>query len=127
MIEESILKLEERISFLTNNWATSFDFRFRFKVSARFDIIMVTKEEFWYIPFYVEFFMPVFDDIEEFFRNKGRAGGGLGYNLSKEWQFEALFNWQTSRAGHNEELEVSDYAYQIKINRLWSFLELIRF
>ena len=123
----NIIKLEERISFLTDNWSSSFNFRLRYKFSGRLEIFKTNSESFLFIPFYVEVFVPVFDDIKEFFRNRGRAGVGLGYNASKDWQFEFLFNWQTSRAGPKKELRVTDYAYQIKIRRLWNFKELIKF
>lgn len=123
----TIIKLEERISFLTNNWAVSYDFRLRYKLSGRWDIIKMRTESFWFIPFYVEIFNPLFDGIEEVFRNRGRAGVGLGYNASIDWQFEFLFNWQSSRVGSEQKLRVTDNAYQIKIRRLWNFKRLINF
>jgi hypothetical protein len=122
-----LLKLEERISFLTNNWEASFDFRLRYILSSRLDIIETGDESFFFIPFYVEVFIPVFDDIEEVFRNRGRAGVGFGYNESRNWRFEFLFNWQTSRSSANEEFGITDYAYQIKIRKLWNFKRLINF
>jgi hypothetical protein len=123
----SLLRLEERISFLTHNWSSSFDFRLRYKLSGQLTILATTEESFWFIPFYIELFFSVFDDIEEFFRNRGRVGGGLGFNASKDWRFEFIVNCQTSRVGPEEDLSVSDYAYQIKIRRLWNFKELIKF
>lgn len=112
-----LVRLEERISFLTNNWSASLALRLRYKLSGRLDIYKASAEKFWFIPFYVEMFFPVGDEIKEFFRNRGRAGFGLGYNPSKIWRFSFIFNWQTSRTAVDEDLKVSDYAYQIKIRK----------
>jgi len=122
-----LLKLEERISFLTNDWKTTFNFRLRYKLSGKLIIIKMGTISFLFIPFYAEIFVPVLDDIKEIFRNRGRAGVGLGYNASKDWRFEFIFNWQTSRSGPDKEFGVTDYAYQIKIRRLWNFKRLIKF
>jgi hypothetical protein len=63
--------------------------------------------------------LPVNADIVEFYRNIGRAGIGLGYNFSKEWQFSFVMNWQKSRAGPEDEFDVSDYIYHLKILKRW--------
>ena len=123
----SMLKLEERISFLTNNWETSFDLRLRYKVSGRLSVVDFNEESFLYLPFYAEIFIPFSDDIQEFFSNRGRAGLGLSYNISKKWGIEFLFNWQISRGGRDESFGVTDYVYQIKIKRLWNFKKIIKF
>ena len=57
--------------------------------------------------------------IDEVFRNRGRAGLGLGYNASKDWRISFTFNWQSSRTGPEDELNISDYAYQLKVRKLW--------
>jgi len=99
----------------------------RYKLTGQLEIFATSEESFWFIPFYVELFFPLFDDIEEFFSNRGRGGVGIGYNASKDWRFEFLVNWQTSRVGPKEDLRASDYAYQLKIRRLWNFNEVIKF
>jgi hypothetical protein len=114
------LRLEERISFLTKDWSSSFELRLRFKISGRYDLGHNSSNTFWFIPFYVESFLPIRDEIEEFFQNRGRAGIGAGYNASKIWRFSFLLNWQTSRSGPENELRVSDYVYQLKVRMLWS-------
>lgn len=116
-----LVRIEERFSYLTENWHTSFDIRFRYKISGRINLCDNCTEFTFYIPFYGEFFFPVGNSIEEFFRNRGRAGAGLGYHLNSNWRVEALFNFQRSRSGPNDELEVSDYAYQLKIRKRWDF------
>ena len=114
-----LFKLEERLSFKTSDWSSNFEFRFRYKI---FGSVSFVRNKKIFVPFYGEFFLPMKGEIEEFYKNKGRAGVGLGYKLSKKWQIAFVFNWQGSRAGSNEKIYVSDYAYQIKIKKVWSKL-----
>jgi len=108
------IKVEERFYYLTNNWDFNFELRFRYKLFGKYQI-----NDKWEIPFYLEFFLPINEDIEEFYSNKARAGLGLGYSLAKEWKFTFVFNWQNSRAGPNADLTASDYAYQLKVTKKW--------
>ncbi len=113
-----LAKIEERFSFNVNdNWSSSTEFRFRYKLSGK-----VEFTDNWFVPFYGEFFVPIFGEVEEAFRNRGRAGLGLGYKSDNDWQFSFIFNWQGSRAGIGEDIAVSDYAYQIKVKKVWSKL-----
>jgi hypothetical protein len=114
---KSLVRIEERISFLTNNWSSSLALRLRYKLSGRLDIFKTSPEKFWFVSFYIEMFFPVGDEIKEFFRNRGRVGFGFGYNPSRIWRFSFIFNWQRSRTAVDEDLSVSDYAYQIKIRK----------
>lgn len=114
-----LVKIEERLSFLTDDWTFSFDLRFRYKLSGKLHFKPDRSIGNWHVPFYAELFIPVNNGIDEVFRNRGRAGLGLGYNASKEWRISFLFNWQTSRAGPEDELNISDYVYQLKVRKLW--------
>ena len=114
-----LVKIEERFSFLTNDWTSSFDLRFRYKLSGRISLCENCSAPNWYIPFYGELFYPLNDEIEEVYRNMGRAGLGVGYNASNEWRISFLVNWQKSRTGPEDELNISDYAYQLKVRKLW--------
>ena len=109
-----LVKLEERWSFLTTNWESDFEFRFRYKLSGK----LILNEK-WAIPAYGEMFVPLSGEIAELYRNKGRAGVGLSYKATKEWVFSFLFNWQGSKTGMDEELGVNDYVYQLKIKKVW--------
>ena len=113
-------KIEERISWRTDNWSNSLELRFRYKLSGKFKFSKKNENSYWYVPAYAEFFFPINDNIEEFFRNRGRAGLGAGYSVSKTWDFELVFNWQTSRVGPEAELKASDLAYQLKIKKHWN-------
>ena len=111
------IKLEERFSFKTEDWSSGFEFRFRYKLFGKVSFV---RNEKIFIPFYAELFLPLTGEIEELYSNKGRAGVGLGYKLDNDWQFAFVFNWQGSRGGVNENLNISDYAYQIKIKKIWN-------
>ena len=123
----SYLRLEERIHFMTDNWKATFDFRLRLKLAGKLIIIKSSPINFWFISFYGEVFIPVFDNIDEFFSNRGRTGIGLGYNPSKEWQFSVVYNWQYSRSGPNDTLSLSDRIFRLVIRRLWNFKSVIKF
>jgi hypothetical protein len=113
---QHLIKLEERFSFYTSIWNLEFNLRVRYKLSGKIDI---SKKNKFYIPVYGEIFIPINDEINEIFRNRGRAGMGIGYYVSKDWQLEFIMNWQRSRIGPDDELSVSDYAYQLKIKKRW--------
>jgi hypothetical protein len=113
---KSQVKLEERFSFLTDTWASNFEFRFRYKLSGNIHFVRLNK---WSIPFYGEYFLPLQGNINELYQNKGRVGVGLGYKLVKDWEISFIFNWQGSKLGQGDHLNVSDYAYQLKIKKVW--------
>ncbi|NOQ92880.1 MAG: DUF2490 domain-containing protein [Flavobacteriaceae bacterium] len=114
---QHLAKIEERLSFETDDWTSSFELRFRYKLSGKIDLL----NNNWFIPFYGEYFLPIQNSINETFRNKGRLGVGLGRKVIKEWQLTFMFNWQSSRTGPNDDLGISDYAYQLKIKKYWRY------
>jgi hypothetical protein len=116
---KNLLKIEERISYNTTNWSASFDFRLRLKISGRYDLKRGVSDRFWFIPFYAEGFVPINDNIKEFVRNKSRVGIGIGHNTSKKLRFSMIVNWQYSRTGIEDDFNVSDIAYQLKVRFFW--------
>jgi hypothetical protein len=114
---QHLTKIEERLSFLTNDWTSSFELRFRYRLSGEIDLL----DNNWFIPFYGEFFLPLKDSIDEIYRNKGRVGVGIGRKAINDWQFAFMFNWQGSRSGQFENIGISDYAYQLKIKKYWRY------
>lgn len=114
-----LVRIEERLSYTTNNWESSFDLRFRYKLSGKVVPCTSCGLQNIFIPFYGEMFLPVNDNIVEFYRNRGRAGIGLGYNASKDWRFSLIMSWQKSRAGPEDEFDVTDYIYNLKIFKRW--------
>ena len=43
----------------------------------------------------------------------------MGYKPVKDWEISFIFNWQGSRSGPKDNIDVSDYAYQLKIKKVW--------
>ena len=111
------VRFEERVSFLTDNWSYSLALRLRYMLSFRWDIIKINKNRFWFIPFFGEVFFPVGDEIKEFFRDRGRIGVGLGYNPTDIWRFTIHVVWQKTHTGIDEEFQVSDIFYQIRVRK----------
>jgi hypothetical protein len=120
-----LAKVEERLSYNTSNWQSSFSLRFRYKLSGKLILCKGCSLQNVYIPFYGEIFLPVNDDYDEVFRNRSRAGIGFGYSASKDWRLEALMIWQRSKAGPEDVISVSDYAYQLKIIKRWKSNRII--
>jgi len=116
---KNLLRIEERISYLTNNWSSGFELRMRYKISGKYDF-----HKKMYLSFYGEYFLPVSGEIKELYSNKGRSGIGLGYKPDKNWKLEFVFNWQGSRAGADDRFEASDFIYQLKIKKVWKRLIL---
>ena len=116
---KNLLRIEERISYLTNNWSSDFELRMRYKVSGKYDF-----HKKMYLSFYGEYFLPVSGEIKELYSNKGRSGIGLGYKPDKNWKLELVFNWQGSRAGADDRFTASDFIYQLKIKKVWKRLIL---
>lgn len=112
------LRAEERFSYIIkNDWESSWEFRLRYKISTNWKFLKSDKN--WFIPIYVEAFFPVLDQVEEFFQNKMRAGTGIGYLQKGSWKYAILYNFQYSRLGPDETLELNESAFQIKIWKYW--------
>jgi len=113
-----LVKLEERISFLTEDWTSSYGFRFRYKLSGKLSLPKSESSSQWFIPFYGELFFPAFDKIEAFFSDKMRTGIGIGYSKS-DWNIQLLYNWQLARVIPLDNFKYNDNAFQIKITKTW--------
>jgi len=110
-----LFKVEERWVYLSTGSKMNFEFRLRYKLSGR-----IKLKNNWSIPFYGEMFLPLTGKFDELYQNKGRAGLGVAYKISEKWKVSFIGNWQRSKSGIGEEVNVSDYIYQIKIKKVWS-------
>ncbi len=115
------VRFEERFSKITNGGSTTFDLRARYKLSGMYRFAIQQPTKFWFVEGYGELFFPLRDEIEEFFRNRTRFGFGIGHSFSRDWRISAVMNWQRSRFGPEEDLTISDHAYQLKIWKRWRF------
>ena len=114
-----LIKLEERISFLTKDGFLSFEFRLRYKLGGKLNFSTNNSLHNWFVPFYGELFFSAFDEIEEFFSNKRRGGIGLGYSKS-DWSIQLLYNWQLVRVNPTANLDYTNNAIQLKLKKVWS-------
>lgn len=114
-----IAKIEERISFLTDSWESSFDIRFRYKFESR--IKFVNSEVFnkISIPLYIELFIPIGDNIDEVFSNRMRLGAGLAYKLKKQYELTFYYNWEKSRINMEDNFNLSTNAFQLKLKKVF--------
>ncbi|MCG8578951.1 MAG: DUF2490 domain-containing protein [Bacteroidales bacterium] len=112
-------KLEERFSYMTTNWSSSFDMRLRYKLAFTYKANASGKFSKWSIPVSAEFFIPVNDGIDEFFSNRLRLGAGLGYKHNKDWKFVIQYVLQQSKSSFNDAYRFSDHAIQLKIIKNW--------
>ena len=109
------LRLEQRFSFLTeDNFDYSFDLRGRYKLSGKIKLCWECADPKWSLPFYGEVFVSL-ENVKEIYRNRGRLGVGLDFDPKSAWSYGFLFHWQGSRAGVDENINVSDYIIQFKI------------
>ena len=115
-----LTKIEERLSFVTDNWSSSFNLRLRYKLSGNLNFLQNGSMKKWYIPAYIEFFFPVDDEIQEFFSNRSRTGLGIGHKFNEDWNLALMYNWQRSKAGVGDKSTVSDHIIQLKIKKRWS-------
>lgn len=108
-------RIEERISFLTQNkWAGSFDLRGRYRLSVNLKLCVECTDPKWFIPAFGELFVSL-NKVEEVFRDRGRAGVGLDYKPKKGWKYGIMFNWQGSRTGQAEDIDINEFIIQFKI------------
>lgn len=116
------LRLEERISYYTETWPNrweawdpSFSLRFRYKLAGMWTIPGQGRNPMWFMPFGIEFFAPLVDRFEEYFSNKARAGFGIAFKASPNFEIDLLAHWQSSRKGPLSEFAASDFIYQLAI------------
>lgn len=113
-------RVEERFSYFNSNSnQSSFEVRLRYKIGFTYNLRDFNELENLYVTGYVEFFYPIIDEVNEFFRNTSRTGIGLGYQIQEKVKVELVFNRQRSRLSVDDDLNVSDYAYQIKVYWYW--------
>lgn len=112
-----IARIEERFSYLTDNWESSFNLRLRYKLEARFKITHLEKLSKFSLPLFVEFFMPFNKDVDEIFSNRLRFGAGVAYKLNKEYEFTFYYNWEKSRLKDEDQFDLGTNAFQLKLKK----------
>jgi len=117
-------RLEERLSFFSAESSdvivNSFELRFRYRIKGVWEFYYIDDDESLYMTAYTEIFIPLIDEVDEFFRNTNRTGFGLGYRMLDKYRIEGVYNLQRSRFEPGEDLIVSDYVYQLKFYFYWN-------
>lgn len=111
------VKLEQRLSYLTESWNPSFDLRLRTRIGGAYYFTNKSVRTDWYIPFVAEYYYPLKDNIPEVFHNVAKVGVGVGKVIKNKWNFSFISNWQYSRSGPKDEYKVSDFAYQFQVTK----------
>ena len=111
------VRLEERLSFTTEDWNASFVLRLRYKLSTRITVYRFKTYQNIFIPLYVEFFGNLGKNVDELFNNRTRICVGAGYKANQVWTAEFHFVFQRSQVGENDELKTSDHLFQFKVRR----------
>jgi hypothetical protein len=108
------IRFEERFSYFdSDSLSRSFEVRLRYKLGLVWDIHYLNERDNIYAKGFVEFFYPLTDEVDEFYRNRTRSGLGIGYDVKEKYRLEFMMNLQQSR------FTVSEYAYQLKFHYWW--------
>ncbi len=115
------LRFEERISSFNPDKQDqrSFELRMRYKLSFNYDLHYINETNKLYSLAYMELFYPLIDEVDEFFRNRTRTGLGVGYEMFEKYKIELIMNLQRSRYVPEDDLRVSQYAYQVYFHWYW--------
>jgi hypothetical protein len=119
-------RIEERISFddiLPEK--TNVDVRFRFRLSGHYDFLNPIGDNYWFLPFSVEFFQSVEDNITELTAEQVRMFLGLGYNFDEFWRLTFLLNLEVEGRAFVPDATINNILFQLKLRReiQWSALK----
>jgi hypothetical protein len=114
---KNIIKIEERFSYLTYNWKSSFSLRLRYKLESqiKFKNSMILKR--FNIPMYVEFFIPINNDVDEIFSNRHRFGIGVSHKTKGYYEVTFYYNWEKSRISVDDQFDIATNAFQLKLKK----------
>ncbi len=109
-----LVRIEERLNFLFQDEILEFEFRLRLRVGGRFQFDQMERGRSLFIPFNVEWFIPVAGAVNEFFIDRSQVELGLGYNASRILQFRFLINWRRSKTTAADDFKISDWTYRFQ-------------
>jgi hypothetical protein len=118
-------RLEERFRANGEDW--SFAFRFRYRLAYAFPINRYTVEPgAFFIPTMIEAYVPLGDDIEEFFAQQIRFTLGIGYVFDKVWKGELRYAWQRSRDTLDQELSLQNHYVEFRLSTAIGVRDLLK-
>lgn len=118
-------RIEERISFddITED-RLRFDVRVRLRLSGRYEFLNPVGDNYWFIPYSVELFRSVEENITEFAPEKARMFLGLGYNFDEYWRLTFLVNWEIEGRLLDPDALVNSTLFQFKVRRQIQWSEM---
>jgi len=118
-------RIEERIAF--NDFVTGnaqVDLRFRFRLSGHYDLLNPIGDNYWFVPFSIEVFQSVEDNITNLSAEQVRMFLGVGYNFDEFWRLTFLVNFETEGGLFSGDSSINNVLFQFKLRReiQWSSL-----
>jgi hypothetical protein len=118
-------RIEERFRNNEDDW--NFAFRFRYRLAFAFPFNRYTVEPgAFYCPAKIEFFLPLDDDIDEFFTQQIRFTVGIGYVFSTDWSAELRYAWQQSRDTIDQDLRLGKHYIEFRVATAIRIKDLIK-
>jgi len=108
-------RIEDRFIINTQSTGTSNSVRFRNKIDARIPITnRYLEDNVLYAMVSFEFFLDA-GDVEEFYADKIRLGGGLGYKFNYNWRVEAYFYGFRSQDTATDDFTKTDQVWRLTL------------
>ena len=113
------VRIEQRVSFLIDDYERSYDTRLRYKVGFKRRI-----DNQWQLEGYGEFFFDREEEIDEIFRNRAQVGLALEYRSSSSLSYVIDLKFLRSRLRQEEDFSTSDLKLEFKVNHCLSCPQL---
>ena len=112
-----LLRIEQRISFddLLEDNDVRFDVRFRLRLSGRYEFAKKVPTRYWFLPYGIELFVPVENNLTDFIQEKSRMRTGLGFNFNKHWRYVFLLNLELDGGFLDTERTVDHLAFEFRL------------
>jgi len=112
-----LLRVEERISFddLVVDNEVRFDLRFRLRLAGRWEFAHDRNNRFWYVPYGIEVFIPVENDLTDFIQEKSRMRTGLGFNFNENWRYIFHFNLELDGGILGTDRTFDNFAFEFRV------------
>jgi len=119
-----LLRLEERLNYLLQDDVFEAELRFRVRVGGRIAFAQMDGWRSFFIPFSIEWFVPLAGSVSETFVDRAEFSTGIGYNTSRILQLRFLINLRKSRTGTSDGPLLTDVAYQVQVRYSLDFRTL---
>jgi len=110
------LRMEERITFYSNEYSTDFALRFRYRIQAKTPTIRITaiNQRIYFLANF-EIFMNVGQAIAEKYVNRSRLSFGMGFYVTKDWWFELIYALQGSQRDSEDGFSTREHIFRFRL------------